>query len=164
MLLAKSDLTRKNVLISIRPDYADEIIKGTKTVELRRRFSSNVVEGSLMVIYSTSPTRALVGFARIKAVKRLPVAEIWRQFGKAARIVKSKFKEYFRGLDEGFAIILGEVTSFATPVPAKTLQSKFGFVAPQSFMYLREEYHSLLGNGRNKNTDRHKRVHRAGGS
>ena len=77
----------RDVLFSIRPAHAEKILTGNKTVELRRRFASAVTPGTLALIYSTSPTSALTGSAKIKAVqctdlphslenppKRLPVS------------------------------------------------------------------------------------------
>lgn len=151
--MKKRKTAKTDFLISIRPRHVSGIMAGTKTVELRRRFVSSVDSNSRLLIYSTSPTRAVVGFARIKAVVRMKVTELWKRFGKAAQVLQREFEDYFSGLEEGFAIILGSVTTFKNPVEAKTLEAKFGFVPPQSFMYLRREYYPLLGNGRRKATD-----------
>lgn len=160
--MAKTKASKTDFLISIRPTYVEGIMAGTKTVELRRRFVADVDKDSILLIYSSSPTRAVVGFAKIKAVMRLRLIDLWKRFGEAAQVLRKEFDAYFHGLDEGFAILLGSVTTFTKPLQASTLQSRFGFVAPQSFMYLKKEYYTLLGNGRRKNSDRHKRIHRIG--
>ena len=51
------------------------VLDGRKTVELRRRFTNSEVIGSLAFIYSTSPVRELVGYARIRDVRRLGVKD-----------------------------------------------------------------------------------------
>jgi hypothetical protein len=56
----------RDVIFSIRPPHAEKILDGTKTVELRRRFTGDVRLGTLALIYTTSPTSALTGFARIQ--------------------------------------------------------------------------------------------------
>ena len=48
-----------NVLLSIRPKYVEEIIKGNKRYEFRKSiFKKNVDE---VWIYATSPTKKIVG-------------------------------------------------------------------------------------------------------
>jgi predicted transcriptional regulator len=150
---------RRDFLFSIRPTHVENIARGRKTVELRRRFSEDA-EGATILIYSTSPTRAVVGFATIAGVRRLPLNTLWDQYGAAACVERRAFDEYFRGLKEGYAIVLAKVRVFARAVEATHLKQKFGFVAPQSFMYLRREYYPLLKHEHVKAPDRHERLHR----
>jgi predicted transcriptional regulator len=53
-----------DALISIRPGYANAILDGTKTIELRRRVPE-LVSGTRLWIYATRPTAAVVGVAPI---------------------------------------------------------------------------------------------------
>lgn len=70
---------------------------GEKTVELRRRFTSDVEKGTLLLIYETTPTRAIVGSARIAAVSRLNLPLLWQEFGGAACLSRQDFDTYFLG-------------------------------------------------------------------
>jgi len=133
----------------------DKIIDGQKTVELRRRFPTDAATGSIALIYSTSPVQAIVGYALIKEVRRLPLDVMWREFGKAACISRQDFDRYFLGLSEGFAILLDDVRELGKPVKAKVLSDKFGFVPPQSYRYLGNEYRSLLKHEREEILNRH---------
>jgi predicted transcriptional regulator len=151
---------RRDFLVSIRPGHVENITKGRKTVELRRRFSE-AAEGATILIYSTSPTRAIVGSAKIAGVRRLSLKSLWEQYGKAACVDRPTFDEYFQGMKEGYAIILANVRVFARAVAASLLKEKFGFVAPQSFMYLRPEYYPLLKHEHVETSYRHERIHRA---
>src|SRR5262245_61584652 len=126
---------RRDVLVSVRPIYASKILEGKKTVELRRRFSSTGI-GSIVLIYSSSPVRAVVGYARIKDVQKLPIAKIWKHYGNRACIAKKEFDAYFSGLSVGFAILLESVTALKTHFKARDLEAKFGIVAPQSYRYV----------------------------
>lgn len=152
---------RRDVLLSIRPVYADKIIGGAKTVEFRRRFPRNLSPGTTMLIYSSSPTRAIIGCADIKRVDRLSIESLWRKHGKAGCIERSAFFDYFDGLKQGYAIVLENVRRLRSRVPAADLKTQFGFVAPQSFMYLRPEHYALLDEHPAESSDRHKRLHRA---
>lgn len=138
------EFANQDVLFSIKPNYADKILEGSKTVELRRRFTNSEVVGALAFIYSTSPVRELVGYARIRDVRRLRVSDIWREYRNAAGIDKADFDSYFEGTQEGYVIVLDEPTRLADGVPIADLRERFGFVAPQSFRYVPREYHSLI--------------------
>jgi predicted transcriptional regulator len=152
---------RRDLLVSIRPKYASKIIAGEKTVELRRRFPEAEAAGAIALLYSSSPVRAVVGYARIRSVLRLPVSKIWREHGSAACISKKEFDAYFVGLKCGYAILLEDIKLLKKQLKASDLQKKFGIVPPQSYRYLHGDCTPLLSNGRIQHSDRHKRRHRA---
>lgn len=152
---------KRDILVSIHPTYAAKILSGQKTVELRRKFPEASAIGATVLIYSTSPVQAIVGYARIKNVLRLPVEQIWQDHGEAACLERHDFDAYFDGLDYGFAILLGGVKTLKRQLNALELRNEFGFVPPQSFRYLDEGYTSLLSNEPLQTPYRHKHRHRA---
>ena len=141
------DFANQDVLFSVKPNYAEQILDGRKTVELRRQFTQTEVAGALAFIYSTSPVRKLVGYARITAVRRLCVRNIWREYRDVAGIAKAAFDAYFRGKREGYVIVLETPTRLAQGVSIESLRLRFGFVPPQSFRYVPREYHALIRSG-----------------
>jgi predicted transcriptional regulator len=141
-----SDESRRDIVVSIRPRYASKIIDGSKTVELRRRFPETLDWNTVIVIYASSPIRAIVGVAWVKEIKRLPVKQLWKQFGQAACIAKDDFDTYFSGIAYGYAIVLDHVRRLREQMHATELAKRFGFVPPQSFCYLGKEYDFLLRN------------------
>lgn len=136
----------RDIVLSIKPIYSKKIFQGIKTIELRRRFPLSGAEGSIVYIYSTSPEMALIGAARIDNVERLPLAALWRKHGKSASIQKSEFDKYFDGLDEGVALKLAEARQFARPLGLLELKERFGFKAPQSFLYAKPNLQKALRN------------------
>ena len=64
------------LFISVKPKYANAILEGTKTVELRRT-RPNLPDGSLVILYSSTPTRAVVGWAHLTGVREGTPIEIW---------------------------------------------------------------------------------------
>jgi len=154
---------RRDVLVSIRPIYASRIMKGQKTVELRRRFPESGATGATALIYSSSPVRAVVGCARIKLVLKLPISKIWKDHNEAACVTKDEFDKYFDGLTVGFAILFESVKSFKWELKAAHLEEKFGLVPPQSYRYVTEECIALLTNEQFQISNRHKHSDRAGG-
>lgn len=136
----------RDVVLSIRPQYSEKIIAGTKTVELRRRFPVAAPSGTTAYIYSTSPVRAMVGMADIKRVLKMPVKEIWAQFEKVACIEKDAFDQYFDGVENGFALQFENIRALKEPLPLTELRQRFGFEPPQSFLYAKHDLRRALNN------------------
>jgi predicted transcriptional regulator len=152
---------RRDVLVSVRPPYAAKIIQGQKTVELRRRFPESASPGATVFIYSSSPVSAVVGWALIKQVLRMPVSRIWKEYGPSACISKKEFDAYFDGLKYGFVIFLQKARALKQQLKAIDLKEKFGIVPPQSYRYLTEGYFNLLSDERFQTSNRYERRHRA---
>jgi predicted transcriptional regulator len=134
----------RDVVFSIRPIHAEKILDGSKTVELRRRFTDGIKPGTLALIYSTSPTSALTGSARIQDVQRLAVPDLWRKHRLGACLQKREFEDYFSGLERGYAIVLTSVRPLARPVGLPELRERFGFEPPQSYQYIRPDLRALI--------------------
>lgn len=135
---------RRNIIISIRPNYSKKIFEGIKTIELRRRFPLSVAPGATAYVYSTAPEMAVVGALKIESVERLKLAALWKKHGRAASIKKTDFEVYFSGLTEGFALTLSAPRRFARPLTLPELKERFGFKAPQSFLYAKPELQQAL--------------------
>jgi len=153
--MAMTENCQRDLVVSIRPIYASKIVKGTKTVDLRRRFPSQSANGAIAFIYSSKPVQAIVGYARIKKVHQLPIREIWRKFGDAACIERKDFDQYFLGLKYGYAIVLDEAQELSEYIKVADLQTQFGFLPPQSFRYLYEKHAPLLRDERLQISDRY---------
>jgi predicted transcriptional regulator len=137
-------LDERGVIFSIKPKYAEEIMTGRKTVELRRRFSNVAVIGARAFIYSSSPVKEMIGYATISDVRCLPIDKIWEIYGQEARISRVDFDHYFEGVNEGYVIALQAPQRLRESISMRSLQERFGFRAPQSYRYAGAEYHSLI--------------------
>jgi predicted transcriptional regulator len=127
------------LLLSIRPKYSQMILRGEKTVELRRKFSTRW-EKSLVNLYESSPTQGLVGEAVIDKVHHLSVSSIWRQFAGRIGCSKKELQEYASGVNKLYALELAHVRPYRAPISvawAETLLSE-SLVAPQSYLTLEE--------------------------
>ena len=58
----------RDVVLSVRPEYSGKIVKGEKTIELRRRFPAHIGTGTLVLIYGPAPR------ARLPALPRSPMS------------------------------------------------------------------------------------------
>ncbi len=126
---------RRDVVFSIKPEYAEKIVLGEKTVELRRRFPVAVPAGTVAMIYTTSPTMALTGMAEIGSVTKLAKELIWENFSDQACIRRDDFDKYFSGIDAGYVISLNRARRLKRALELKELRERFGFEPPQSYLY-----------------------------
>ena len=131
-----------SVLISIRPQYVEQIVSGAKNVEFRRVWPSHSIK--TLVVYSTSPSQCLAAVVEVTDAVRASKAALWRVAAEeGGGITKKALMEYFDGKDLGVALRLGRRASLPAGLTAK---SAFGphFRAPQSFRYLNDREKALV--------------------
>ncbi len=128
----------RNVIISIKPEYALKIIAGEKTVELRRRFPVSQVRGGIALIYASSPIQKIIGYAVIDEVCSLPIDLLWEATHQKACVSKEFFYSYFDGLEKGFGLTLSRPVTLVKPVDIRQLEDEFMLSVPQSFRYAPE--------------------------
>jgi predicted transcriptional regulator len=132
-----AESNERALFISVKPKYANAILEGTKTVELRRT-RPNLPDGSLVILYSSTPTRAVVGWAQLTGVRVGTPIEIWDKYGIAAAIDEPAYDAYFNGTDQAFALELHSVVAAAEPIPLDVIRS-IGIQPPQSWRYVPPE-------------------------
>jgi predicted transcriptional regulator len=140
-----------DIFVSIHPQYADKILDGIKTVELRRRFPIlNGLQGRLL-IYSTTPVKSVIGYVEIEDVHYMPIKELWSEYSQFAHINKKDFLTYFSGVTGGYAVELKNPQRFNKPISIEYLKKNYGMIAPQSYRYLGEEHEALFAHEQSTN-------------
>ncbi|MEO8389066.1 MAG: ASCH domain-containing protein [Polaromonas sp.] len=125
--------TGRAVLLSIKPKYADLIIAGSKTVELRRSWPSNDV--GVMIIYSSAPVQRLTGIALVKEIKECDFDTLWViSQAHGGGVTQEELKEYIGKKKQSYGVMLGRVIPAEILVDPKPLFPNF--TPPQGFMYL----------------------------
>lgn len=152
-----------NLIMSVKPIFASKIMDGSKTVELRRRFPASTPKGATVFLYSSSPVQAIVACIELAGVEMLPISNIWSRYAKAACIERDEFGQYFSGLQEGYAILLGRVFALKNQIELSQLRERFRIVPPRSFRYLNGEHASFLHHAQLQISNRRERRHRVGG-
>lgn len=136
-----------DVLISIRPRFANLILDERKLVEIRRR-ASGIRAGDRLVIYSTTPEMRVVGTCRVLEVVFEEPRALCRHFGGAACLGRQEFLRYLDGAAHGAAIRIGSIERLGAPVPLASLRARIeGFTVPQSYRFLRTRETEVLGVG-----------------
>jgi len=132
-----------DALISIRPNYAEAILAGDKTIELRRRIP--VIDfGTRLWIYATQPVGAVVGSAVVEEVIEGSPAEIWECYMDRIAVDRCDYDEYFSGKDRAFGIVLSHIVRLNEIGIEQLREIRKGFHPPRVMIRLsRRETNSL---------------------
>ncbi|WP_217615493.1 hypothetical protein [Cellulomonas sp. GbtcB1] len=123
--------TGRVVLMAIRPEFAEQILAGTKTVEFRkRRLASDVSD---VVLYASAPVSAVVGSFVVARQETEHPKVLWDRFSRVGGIEHLRYVEYFGERELGTGIVVGAVRRLAAPMNLGDLGISH---APQSFLYL----------------------------
>lgn len=127
------------LLISLSPDNAEKILSGSKSVEIRRRFSKNW-ENKRATLYASGPIRALVGEAEIVRVVAGHPERIWCHFGHLVGCKREHYDAYVGAQGLVYAIVLDKVSAFNEEIPIEQLSHLLdeSLRPPQSYLRLTE--------------------------
>lgn len=119
-------------LLSIKPEFADQIFAGTKRYEFRRAvFKREGVDGVL--VYASSPVQRVIGEFQIEEIIDDDIESVWRRTRKYAGISRDYFMSYFEGRDRAYAI---KVTTPRLFSRKRRLSYYNVTAAPQSYVYV----------------------------
>ncbi len=118
-----------NAILSIKPQYVEEIVAGRKRYEYRKSIFKQKVEK--VYIYASAPVSKIVGeFEPVDVVSGEP-AEVWKKTREWSGITKCFFYEYYKGRGTAYAIEIKNLRIYDEP---KELPK--GILAPQSYRYV----------------------------
>lgn len=130
-----------NVLLSIRPQYAESIVSGQKKYEFRKIiFSDKYV--NMAYVYVTSPVKKIVGTFKIGKIVRDCPENLWDQLNELSGLDEEEFFAYFKDSKVGYAIEIKCVETFKEPIDPKDLIPDF--TPPQSFCYIKSSLDSKV--------------------
>lgn len=128
-----------SILISVKPQFSSLIMRGEKTVELRKKIPANL-SGKRVFVYSTCPDSKVIGFFDVQHVEALPIDELWNKVHPVAGIAEDDFYEYYTDKEEGFAIFFTEFIEFKTPLTLESIRKTYpNFIPPQNYYYVSSE-------------------------
>ncbi len=133
------------LLLSIKPRFAEAILNGSKTVELRR-VQPSVHAGTIVLMYASSPQRELVGTFRIAGLEVDSSSAIWDRHGSECGVSEAEFIDYFAGANQAVAILVDSPVRLSPPQSLERLRDRMvGFHPPQSFRYFNRPAVEKLG-------------------
>ncbi|MGN4739043.1 ASCH domain-containing protein [Bacillus cereus group sp. MYBK227-1] len=121
------------VLLSIKPEFVEEIILGNKRFEYRKNIFKRK-DISSVVVYATKPFGKVVGEFEIEDIIIDNPDNIWKKTKNHSGITKSYFNHYFAGRQKGVAIQIKEFKKYEEPLDLIDFDSNLK-AAPQSFCY-----------------------------
>ena len=125
------------LILSIKPKYADKILNGSKTIELRKSLPKKVGKGSPLLIYVTTPKKSIQAICEIDDIVDSTPNELWEIVKEKAGISKKEYNSYYSTNKRASAIFLRNVEPFEIPISLSQIRSKFpNFSPPQTFKYI----------------------------
>jgi predicted transcriptional regulator len=125
----------RTLLLSLRPLFADRILTGTKTVELRRQRVATP-PGIAVLLYATAPVMSVVATARVAAAHTGEPEQIWLHFRDELGLTATEFHDYVTGATRATALQLTHVQALPTHLSLAHLRAMRPFHPPQSYRYL----------------------------
>lgn len=119
-------------LMSIQPQFADQIMAGDKRVEFRKthfRFPLSHV-----IIYCTEPVQRIVGFFEVEALDTSTPQSLWERYAQVSGIPQNEFDAYYANRTIGVAIKIGRVFKLEKASPLSVIDEFLQ--PPRSFRYL----------------------------
>lgn len=124
-----------DVLLAIKPEFAQKILDGGKGYEFRRTAFRDSTEIDLIFLYASSPISKIIGvFTSDRTIEASP-EDLWNLFGDESGIDdKNRFLNYFEGVETGFAIQVDRTYRFDDPIIPEAVIEEFS--PPMSFNYI----------------------------
>ena len=116
-----------NAILSIRPQFVEEIFSGSKKFEYRKNIFKRPVEK--VYIYASAPVSRVVGEFEVAEILESTPKQIWQRTKRWSGIKKEWFDAYYQGRATAYAIEIKNLKLYDKP---KALP----FHAPQSFRYI----------------------------
>ena len=123
-----------NIILSIKPEFANKIFEGDKKFEYRRSIFKNK-NVSKVIVYASSPISKVIGEFEIGEILFKDLKTLWKETKEFSGITEDYFYEYFVGKENGFAIEVKRVKRYRKEL---CIRESFGKVPPQSFTYIEE--------------------------
>lgn len=132
-----------NVLLSIKPEFAEKILSNQKKYEFRKSPIRKADSVNKVILYASSPTQRIVGSFKINQIVSGAPGELWEQYGGKSGIDdRKRFMDYYSGKQEGYAIEIKNPQRLLTAIdPTEHID---GFTPPVSFQYVNEEFDSFF--------------------
>lgn len=123
-----------DIILSIKPKYADLILSGQKTIELRRRFAKYCDDSDRIYLYASSPIKSVVGYLQYCKIERYNTNITYlKNLIEQLQLTWNEIEDYLKGSYSYVYIQIRDYKKFEEPIPL----SEFGIKnPPQNFCYI----------------------------
>lgn len=146
--MTSTNASDRLLFLSLKPEFAEGILSGKKTIELRRR-PPQIDTPTKALVYASSPTMALVGSCWVDDIVELAPWTLWRMFGPLTGVSRRRFMRYFDGCATAHGLLLSRPSRLPAAVGLGEMRRTLGgFNPPQSFRYVDRAFDDAVANGR----------------
>jgi predicted transcriptional regulator len=138
--------SNRALLLSVHPPFAESILAGTKTAEVRRQRPS-VNPGTLIIIYATKPVGAIVGTARISEISSGSPEEMWKDHCAEIGISREEFDGYLDGVSSAYILGITRVQHLVPLLTLEQMREAAAFQPPQGYRYVNRSMLNTLVDG-----------------
>jgi predicted transcriptional regulator len=121
------------VLLSIKPEFAEKIFRGDKKYEFRKLLFKHP-DIKKIYVYASSPVQKVIGEFSIDQILKAEKKNLWNLTKEGAGISEEYFFKYFTNHTHGFAIKIKKTKRYKRP---KCIRNDFNAFPPQSFLYIK---------------------------
>lgn len=135
---------QRSIILPLHPKWANQVLKGSKTVEIRKTFARKDALPTLALIYTTQPVKAIEGVVTLTGIETKTLEELMALKGETQ--VEDEHLKTYLGNRTGLAVFLAQPRKLRTPIPLSEMRA-WGHEAPQSFCFATKEFenHVLAG-------------------
>lgn len=123
----------EKLVLSIKPEYAEAIFSGDKTVEYRKNKPRMGTNGVYIHVCGED-ANYVQGYAAITRVISGNPQSVWNDTNNQGGISESQFFYYFKGCSEAYALMLSGALRLFEPTPISDLGLSR---PPQSYAYMK---------------------------
>lgn len=130
----------KELLMSIKTKYANEIFKGNKRYEFRKRSIGNKNLNKKIYIYSSKKEKAIIGYIVVDKILTGNLDYILKETNNTGNI---DIVNYYENSNNCYALHIAKYHKFKKSISLNELKKRNNmFVIPQYYRYLKkdEEY------------------------
>lgn len=139
-------LHERAILLSVRPRFAQSILAGTKTAEVRRT-RPDIKPGTPVIIYATKPIGAVVGTASVESICDGSPDLLWGEHHDQLDLTKHEFDEYLHESGTAYVLVLNNVCKLTEQLTLGDMRESANFRPPQSYGYVDRRALGSLVNG-----------------
>ena len=130
-------MSDRTLMLSVKPEYAEKLLRGDKTVELRRVRPRRIERGDVVLLYATAPKAVFVGYCRIAEILLDSPTALWPRVEGSAGVTQDEYFRYFHAADRAIGIVVESPVAFSVEISLDDTRKYLpGFMPPRSFRYL----------------------------
>lgn len=121
-----------DILLSIKPEYANRIFDGSKRYEFRKRVPKQPIDK--VYVYASAPVKKVIGYFFVDRIIQKSPGELWKDTKEYAGIDEEAYNKYFANTSVAYAIHVKSFVRYDLPIDPYIENPKFR--PPQFFCYI----------------------------